>query len=261
MTWSMYLTVFRHLLAADLKVLFEILRDKLINQAIYMAIVVMVVGYIMPQFGLPNDYGSFQLAGMVGSVALFDVFPNVMNLVSDFNGDRIISYHLSLPLPSWLVWLKTVCFYAITSIILGLWVLPIGKLTLLSSFDMTRISPIQFVVILVVIGFFFGAFSIFVASFVKDMERVDHVWARFVFPLWFLGGFQFSWAVLHRVSVPLSYIGLLDPVTYVMEGTRAAILGQEGYLNFWLCSGILILFTLVCFWSALTRLKKRLDYV
>ena len=84
---------------------------------------------------------------------------------------------------------------------------------------------------------------------------------RFVYPLWFLGGFQYSWQVLYDFSPLFAYVSLLNPVLYVMEGTRAAILGQEGSLNFWLCILMLIFFTLLCGWHALKQLKRQLDYI
>ena len=93
------------------------------------------------------------------------------------------------------------------------------------------------------------------------MERIETVWTRFIFPLWFLGGFQFSWQIVYGISKPLSYVMLANPVTYVMEGLRAATLGQAGYIHFWICVGMLCAFSIATGTLAYRGLKKRLDFV
>jgi ABC-type polysaccharide/polyol phosphate export permease len=79
--------------------------------------------------------------------------------------------------------------------------------------------------------------------------------------MWFMGGFQFSWMSLYSAIPVVAYIDLINPVIYVTEATRVALLGQEGYLSFWLCCGTLLLFSVGCAWYALKRMKKRLDFV
>ncbi len=104
-------------------------------------------------------------------------------------------------------------------------------------------------------------FALMVGSFVKNMSTIGSVWMRFIYPIWFLGGFQFSWTVLFKTSPKLAYLNLINPMTYIMEAIRGAILGQEGYLPFWPCTSMVILFAFACAWYGIVRLKKRLDFV
>ncbi len=261
MSLTFYCNVFWNMLAEEMIVFRENFVDKIINLSIWVSITAAIFGYIMPAFGLAADYGSFQLAGLIASAGLFEVFPSVMVLVNDIQGPRVISYNLILPIPSWMVLLKKLCFYAINSISLCLCVSPIGKLVLWNQFDLSKISFVPFMLMVIMISVFYGALALWLASKVQNMTKVSNVWMRFIFPMWFLGGFQFCWAVLHKVSPTFAYLNLLNPMTYVMEGIRASLLGQQGFISVWLCLLALMLFSSLCWWRALVRLKKRLDFV
>lgn len=245
----------------DLKLFREIIWNKVIDLFIWVACTLLIMGYVMPLLGLVADYGVFQLAGLVASAGLFEVFPSVMNLVSDFEGDRLISYQLILPVPSLLIFIKIITNYALNAIILGLCVVPMGKLVLWNQFDLTQINIVQFALMLIMSGIFYGVFILWITSLCKNVSKVGNVWMRFIFPIWFLGGFQFSWSVLYTLIPMLAYINLLNPMTYIMEGTRAALLGQTGYISVWFCIAALSMFIMIFSWIAIIRLKKRLDYV
>ena len=93
------------------------------------------------------------------------------------------------------------------------------------------------------------------------MDKFDILWVRIVFPLWFLGGFEFSWNSVHLIAPKLSYLLLLNPIIYMTEGVRAALLGQDGMISFWICCLVLsVMFVGVGYWS-FKALKKRLDFV
>ena len=256
-----YFNVFKNLLKIDLKLFGEIFWDKVIDLFIWVTCTILIMGYVMPLLGLASDYGVFQLAGLVASAGLFEVFPSVMNLVSDFEGDRLISYELILPAPSLLIFIKIITNYALSAIILGLCVVPMGKLILWNQFDLTQINIIQFALMLIMSGIFYGVFTLWISSLCKSVSRVGNVWMRFIFPLWFLGGFQFSWNVLYKLAPKLANINLLNPMTYIMEGMRAALLGQTGYISVWFCIAALSVFIMIFSCIAIKRLKKRLDFV
>ncbi len=256
-----YFHVFNYLLLTDFKVMSTTLLDQMINLVIWVSTQLLITSYILPYFGLSHGYSSFILAGLCTSAGLFGVFPSVVNLVDDFEGVQIINYYLTLPLPAWLVLLRAIIFYAINFAIIGLLVLPIGKLLIWSQFDLAQVSLLKFLLLFIVLNFFYGAFVLWIASRVKNLTKIGNVWMRFVYPIWFLGGFQFSWFVLFDKVPQLAYLNLFNPITYGMEGMRAAILGQENFLNYWVCLVMLTLFSILCAWHGIARLKKRLDFV
>ena len=220
-----------------------------------------IMGYVMQQFGLASDYGCFQLATVLGTVGLFQVYGNSFRAMVDFEGDRHIGYYLTLPVIPSVVWCSMICTYTLIGIILTILMLPLGKLLLFNSFSLAQVSWIKFAIILVLANIFFGVFTIAVTAHVGAMSKMENVWSRFIFPLWFLGGFQFSWASIYGLSQPLAYALLCNPILFVMEGMRAALLGQGDCLPWGVCCLVLCGFTIIGWIYAQYKMKRLLDYV
>ena len=256
-----YFYVLKELLRTDLKIFSKIFFNKWIDLFIWILSMIVVFAYVMPAFGLTKDYGIFILASMCSSAGLFQSFNYVAEMVADFQGPRVISYHFSLPVPSWLLFIRLIVYYTIAFSLLGIFILPIGKLFLWHSFSLAQVSYAKYAIMLVLINIFYGSLSLVTTSYVKNLSRIDSVWMRIIYPLWFFGCFQFSWQSLYKVSPVFAQINLLNPLTYMAEGMRATVLGQEGSLNFWLCAAAIVLFSVVFAWHAIVRFKKRLDFV
>jgi ABC-type polysaccharide/polyol phosphate export permease len=189
------------------------------------------------------------------------MYGNVVELVSDFEGNRVINYNLILPFPSWLALLSKSAYYFIVYFVFSLLMFFVGKITLWNQLDLTQIFYFKFIVSLILQSLFFSCFVLWVSSLVDSMHKMGSVWARYIFPLWFMGGFQFSWVALHKALPIVAYINLLNPMMYITEATRASLLGQTDYINFWICTIAIIIFSLACFVLGLRNLKKRLDFV
>lgn len=259
MTNFFYWNIFKQLVYADLIVFKELLWDKLVNVTIWTSLTIGIMAYIMPFFGLPDNFGPFQLAGALGGVSLWELYAGVVDLVTDFEGDRVINYALTLPIPSWLTFLSKAAYYAIVCCFLSLVMLPIGKIVLWNQLDLLQISYLKLILIIIVQNIFFASFTIITAAIIKNMTKLGDVWARFIFPMWFLGGFQFSWMSLYAVVPLFAFFNLINPMIYITEATRAAMLGQVDYLNFWLCLCVVLIYAVVFFMLGVKILKKRLD--
>ncbi len=252
-------TPFFQLLLTDFFVFKQAIVGKIINVVIWIATTVTIATYIMPSFGLSKSYGPFLLAGSCASAGLFELFPSVVALVNDLNGDQTFFYHLTLPLPSWLLIVRHMLFNAFNAFFLTIIVLPMGKLLLWDKLVLSNIAWGKLLLIFVLQSLFYGAISIFIASFVPSMNHVRNIWARFIFPFWMLGGYQYSWTTMKSIAPQIATLSLLNPIIYIMEGTRAALLGQEGFLNFWLCAGVLATFTVLAGCASIMRLRRSLD--
>lgn len=250
-----------YLLKTDLMLFKQTIWDKLIDLFIWVVSMVLVTTYLMPAFGLEQSYGAFIIASLVGSAGLFELFASATNLISDFEGNNITSFYLTLPLPSWLVWVEKMIYFTINTTAISILILPTSKLLVWNQFDLSYFNLFQFICIFMLTNIFYSTLTLWMTSRIQNIEKINSIWMRFVYPLWFLGGFQFSYNVLHNFNSTLAWASLLNPIMYVMEGTRAAVLGQEGSLNIWLCVGMLAIFTVLCAWHGLRRLKKRLDYI
>lgn len=255
-----YWKTFSYLLWAELKVFKQAYWGKVIDSAIWVSILSFISCYIQPHLGVPQSFALVTLSGLLANAGLMEIYPNAMGFATDLTGTRQISYELTLPIPSWLIILKKMIYFAITSATIGVYVLPIGKLLLGNRLDFGNIAWAKLLLVFVLTNIFGGAFAVWVASKVVRVAT-DHTWMRFVFPLWFLGGFSFTWYSFYSFSPVLACIDLINPYIYISEGIRAALLGQEGFINFWLCCFAIVCWTGCFAWWGIVRLKRQLDFV
>lgn len=256
-----YLKLFWQLLKADLLVFKQTIIGETINTFVWVFSTLVVATYIFPQLGMTKAYGAFYAVGIIASCSFWTIWESVSIFIADIQGDSTISYPLTLPLPSWLVVVKFASRYSIRAAIFSAMILPLCKLLLLDRLDLSNLSYFKFVAIFLVINFFIGFFSIFVSSIVKDMNHINQVGIRILFPMWFFGGTQFSWETIYSLSPRLAYMIFLNPLLYASEGIHAAVLGQKGYIPFWICIVMLWIFTIISGWLGIAKLKKRLDFV
>lgn len=256
-----YFNTYKELVMVDLVTLKQNIFNKIIDLAIWVILTMMVTSYIMPYFGLAQNFGPFQLGGLIAAAGLFELYGHVFEVVADIAGDRMINYGLTLPMPSWMTFISKATAYAITYMILSSIMLPIGAACIWHQFSFASISYGKLLIAIFVQNIFYACLVLWVASFIANISHMQHVWARVIFPMWFMGGFQFSWKAVHSKIPALAYVDLLNPMMYITESTRAALLGQEGYLPFWLCINILVLTSFFCMYFALKRMQQRLDFV
>ncbi|CAN5186687.1 hypothetical protein BH09DEP1_BH09DEP1_8190 [soil metagenome] len=257
-----YFNVCKNLIATDLIIFKQSFVDKFIDLSIWIVLTTVVTSYILPYFGLAHDFGVFQLGGLIAAAGLFEMGnSNVVDLVSDFEGDRVISFNFTLPIPSWLALISKAGFYFITYTILALLMLPIGKLCLWNQFDLTSVHYPKLILAILALSLFYASFALLVTSMLANLAKMGQVWSRFIFPLWFLGGFQFSWMAFYKTLPWLAILNLANPMIYITEAVRVALLGQHGFINFWLCLLAILIFAALSLYLGITRLKKRLDFV
>lgn len=262
--YKQYLQTVFVLVYSDWLVIKENLFNKIIDTWIFVGVNVIITGYILPYFGLSPSFGVFMLCGTVSGIAIAETYSMVAGLVSDITGVQKITYDLLLPMPSWMVFLRIILTSTIQSMIYGLVAIPFGKLLLWNRFAFTDVNPIGFIVILTAGCLFSGTFAIVTSSMIKRLEGLSTVWRRFLFPLWFFGGFQFSWAAFYAVLPIAAYVNLINPILYYNEGMRDALIGSStpgAYIPYYLCVPVLLLFSILfTIWGVL-RFKKRLDFV
>lgn len=258
---DIYSHILWQLIREDLVNFRSVLFNKFVDIILWTTTMLVIMGYVLQAFGITPQYGLFMVAGVLVSSIQLDIYPQATTLVADYEGKRRINFYLTLPMPSWLIIVRRGLSNTITSCILCLPILPVCKLILWNIFDLRAVYVTKFFIMFVTTNLFFGFFSVWIASLVPSMSLLTRISRRIQTPLWFFGGFQFSWLTLHKLFPVLAYIDLANPYLYAMEGMRAAIIGQEGYLPFWICVAVLWIGIIVCsIWGHL-KLKKRLDFI
>lgn len=255
-----YLQTLKQLLIRSFLVYKSQFKDKIINGIIWSSITIIVFAYIMPSIGL-KDFGSFMLFTTAISWGFFTTINNIVAFVSDItNEGSNLQYELTLPIPQWLIFFKYALENTYQAFIISMLIVPFGKLLLWDEFSLAHFSIFKFYLILIISCFFFGNFSVLMSSITKDIYTgIENIWLRIIFPMWFLGGFQFSWKTLYGISPTVAYINLLNPLTYALEGGRAAALDPELSLPYWSCVSALIIASCLFGYIGITKLKKRLD--
>ena len=261
MQFPSYFHTVYYLLLTEYLIFKQTVLDKLIDVCIWVFTMVPVTIYLFPMFGMQISYGAFMIVSMAASAGIFEQWASTTNLVSDLEGDNITAFYLTLPIPSWLSFVARMIFYAFNTAVLSIGIMPLCKLAFWNYFDVSQVNLVAYMVIFMLTNLLYASLTIWLVSMVPRLERIGSVWMRFLYPLWFFGAFQYSYKVLHEVSPTLAYLSFINPFLYVMEGTRAAILGQEGSINVWLCAIMILLFSILCAAYGIARLKKRLDYV
>ncbi len=255
------LRVFGWLFWHDFMVLIKDTHNNIIDSLGWPTALILMNGYITPALGMPSNYGTFITVSMLIITASFKAWGQSNDLAADLAGPQAISYELTLPLPYWMVLLKTILIYAIQASVFTLVVIGVGKIILGSSLAFPNFSWLGFTVVYGISCLFFATFSLWTAIFSMSVQEHTRLEQRLIGPLFFLSGFTASWALMNSVSPYLGTALLFTPWIYAYEGTRNAMLGPEGYFSLGVCVSMLLIFTIL-FWIYSTYLfKKRMDCV
>jgi len=252
--------VFFSLVRRDMIVYRPTLKGRTLNMIIWGSLCTGVFEYLIP---IQNSlgYGPFIGVGIMATCGFFEVTEDVTKFISDIEGNRSVSYYLTLPISHSMLFVRMAISNALQAFCTSLLLFPCIKIILWNSLTFEHFSLWKFLVIFPLIHIFYGSFSLIIANNIESLDVIGNVWMRFVLPMWRLGCFEFSWYRLYDFSPKLAYISLLNPIVYSMEGLRNAMLGGSGYLSFLNCVGMLIFLTFLTLWIGVRGLKKRLDCI
>ena len=250
------------LIFRDLTVLKKDFWGTLIDMLVWPTTASIVFGYIMPKLtNVAPNYGAFVLMGAIITIATVSALDNATQIISDFENKRVIDYYLTLPISPSLFFIKQAISISLKSLIFTLPIFPLGKIVLLSRFSLANLSLMKFILMYLNINIFIGFFALWVISWVKNETTMIHVWLRLYNPMMWFGGLLFSWIQIYNAIPLISYIMLINPMTYAIEGLRASVLGQVDFLNFWICFFMLLFFTFIVALVSVKKLLIRLDCV
>lgn len=257
----MNMVTFLRLVQAEFVIVVRNIKDHLINNSIFCVLVALVSGYVLKAFGTSDAFASLQSASLIVSVVGFESYRSIFKLLSDLEGDRHVQYYFSLPISSGFIFLKMVLAFILNGVISGTAALFVLRLVLHKHVNLQSINFILFYLSLIVIGGFFGTFSLFLAAYTKNMMKIGNTLTRILFPIWIVGGFQFSYSVAKSISPVLGCIALCSPYTYANEAMRYVMLGSRDFINIWVSLSCLLFATILCWIFGIKKLKKRLDFI
>jgi len=256
-----YWTVFKTMLRIDFEQARETFVSKMIDRFVWVFSSTVVAAYLLQSFGMTAEFGKFMLVGLIVSVGVMDAYSAIALMVADLDGDKVISYYLTLPIPPSFVFIRILVYYGLYPTTLGIFLFPICNFFLPEPIAYASINWPKSLLMIILINFFHASLTLWAATLVQDMRMLAQIWSRLLHPLWFLGGYQFTWASLCEKSPFLGKVALLNPLVHCFEGMRGAVLGGKEFLPFWVTASMLIFFIIVMTAHAIARFKKRLDLV
>lgn len=256
--------IFLQFLRRDFYTRFKQFKNYLINYSIiYPILHAGTLGYLASYTLF--DHPSAQLATILfaGSslFVLLDItFEATFGLLFDLETDRFIDYQLSLLNPR-LVILEHIVFATLFAFVLLAPFFGITTILLHNFFDFSNASWLQVYIILLLSCFVCSSYQQLGALMIKNSHRIVQYWVRVNIPLTLLGGLWTPYGVIKQYSPTLGYVMLVNPLTYITEGLRQALVGGPMFMPFWFCSCMLIILSIICIVATFWFFKKRVDHI
>ena len=152
-------------------------------------------------------------------------------LVIDFSFTKEIEDRLLAPLPVGMVAVEKVVFASLRALLAALVMLPVG-LWILGSIPW-RASGVPLFVTVLVLGCLVGSCLGMILGTAVPPNRINVMFALILTPLLFTGASQYPWASLDHLPW-FQVVTALNPLTYVSEGMRAAMVPDVPHIRPWI---------------------------
>jgi len=261
-TFHHNISIFFALITRDIKVLRLRLKDLIIDGLILVCVTVLIFGYLLPLLGMPTSLIAPVFLGNSLCFFLASLGYNfAMRMVYDLKFNRFIDYFLTLPLPKRWLFSYFVASFIIETSIVTLPLVTIGIVLLGKNFGPINGSFITFLA-MYFLSLLFWALFFLGSSFTCDFHWFkNNMWARRIMPLFVFGSAFFTLKTITAIMPTFSKIMLCNPLTYITEGLRVALLGGTDYLPLTTC--IIGIFVAILFMVVRLHygIYKRLDPV
>lgn len=222
-----------------------------------------ILGYVFPSLYFGPDAALAATTMFAGTcVVNLVVLANIVNigLLFDLENVRYIDYQITLLSPR-LVIVQRILFTSLFVFFILFPFFPIAKLLLGSWFVTTNTSWPALFLILYLSALCCSAYTQFYACLVPSSRHLRSFWMRINFALITFAGFFVPWHVTKQFSSILGYALLFNPLLYITEGLRQAILGSSEFMPLWVCCSMLLFWTCILTLLAWKLFKKRVDHI
>lgn len=176
-----------------------------------------------------------------GIVALTAVVTGLQStafpLVIDFSFTKEIEDRLLAPLPVGMVAVEKVVFAALRAMVAAAIMFPVGILVLGSI--PWRASGVPLLVTMLILGSVVGAALGLILGTAVPANRINVIFALILTPLLFTGASQYPWASLDDLRW-FQVVTACNPLTYVSEGMRAALVPEVPHIHPWISIVVLV---------------------
>ncbi len=204
------------------------------------------------------DYGAIMLPGLLALNAFFGALQSVtFPLILEFAWTREIEDRLLAPISIPLVAVEKMVFAALRGLLAALLMVPIGFLVL--DEVSWPVAGLPAALLMTVLGAVLGGTLGLTIGTALPPRRINIMFAVIFAPLIFTGSVQFPWRSLDELRW-FQVLCALNPLTYISEGVRAALVPSVPHLPLWLCLLVAIGATgLFCMLGIRGFLRRALD--
>lgn len=256
-----YVQTFIALVSRDMNSIMKQLPGRMIDGTVIVFMQTLAIGQFLPLLGMPSSLIAPLFIGTMTQIIFSAAFAVSFRYANDLNANRFINYQITLPLPKTWLFAQIIFSFMIEIAFISLPLIFLGSIFLGSSFPLNNASWIATFGVYIASVIFYALLFIFLAFNSPYTWFLDNVWARRLSPLFLLGCAYFTWKKLYAFNAVIALFLLVNPLTYIHEGLRAALLGSEDFLSVKICLPMIIIFCIILVVLLANALSKRLDPV
>lgn len=207
-----------------------------------------------------REQGTLSFAGVVMLLIVSTAYRSTFDLFFDLIGKKHILFCI-MRLNARLFLLERLLFASIFSFCLNVPFYFISRMLVGHIFDMSHIDWPALIIILALGSTCCVSYHMLAAITLKSIDQIGTFWFRVNFVLLVFGGTWIPHYVMSAVMPIVGYIAYLNPITYITEGLRQAIVGGPRFLPIQTCAFAIMAFTLLFVGLNFHALKKRVDHI
>ena len=229
---------FRAVLRRDVYVTWSELPVFLAQVILQPLFLLFVFGKVLGSLGYTtNGYSQLLFPGLLALTAVITGMQTLaFPLVVEFGWTKEIEDRLLAPMATGLVAVEKVLFASMRAMIATTIMIPVG-IVVLGSIPW-RWSGVPLLVLALVLGSLLGAGLGLVMGTLVTPNRINIVFSLVFTPLLFTGCSQYPWPSLSRLPW-FQVVTACNPMTYVSELMRAALVPTVPHITAWVCVAVL----------------------
>ncbi len=220
-------------------------------------------GYLLPKIGMGSQASLGVPVFLIGTIlyALSVIsFSTNAEFLLDFERDRMIDFQLTLVPPVCII-MQKILFNTLFNFISSALFIPTLKLIFYNDLDLSRASWSGAYLILFLASFFVASMQMLLTCATQSRKSIRHFWRRINYPMVMLGGFLVPWKVMNAYSPKLGTLTLFNPILYITEGLRSALLDLPEFFSVGRCALMLTIASVLFCISALVFFRRKVDCV
>jgi len=216
---------------------------------------------LLPLLGMPTKLIAPIYLGNITTSLFIMGYTLAHRIVYDIKGNKFINYQMTLPLPKRWLFAAYVIAFAIEFFLVSTPLFIAGIIIVNKDISLAQMNLPAFAFMYLSSLVLFALFYLAIGLLFNFFWFRDNIWPRVLHPILFLGPIFVPWKLAYKFSTSIGAFFLLNPITYVVEGFRSSLLGNQHFINSTYCIAAIILLMIPTTYLVYRGVHKRLDPV